>query len=347
MKRTTLTSENTAFVCRQLQLIIRSGLDAGGALALAAEDCDDKTLKALLEDLSSALDSGLALDEALEASGAFPGYVCALAKVGRRTGKSEEAFSALADYYYRQAELEKSLRSALLYPSMLILVMLAVIVLLFTRVLPMFEDVYERLGASMSGAAAWMLALGRGMEALLPLFALILFLFVVSLALFVLSVPFRRSILARWNRRRGDRGLSRLMGRARFACALAMGLGSGLHPEEALSLASLTRAGTPAEADCLGCGDALSRGEKLGTALREARLLPAASCRFLELAEMSGCADSVAGEIAEKLSREAEEELEKALGRIEPAMVLVCCAVVAAALLSVMLPLVNIMTSIA
>ena len=347
MKKKILTSEETAFLCRELQLIIRSGLEAGGALALVAEDCGDKALKELILSLVDALDSGLSLADALQSSGALPGYVCALAKVGQATGRSEEAFAALADYYFRQAELEKGLKNALLYPSVLILVMLAVIVVLFTRVLPMFEDVYARLGASLSGAAALMLSIGRAMEALLPLFAAIIAVFVIFAGLFALCLPFRRACLDFWRRHFGDRGLARLLGRARFAAALAMGMKSGLLAEEALSLAALTLAGTPAEERCESCAAALAGGEALGKALRGAALMPAANCRLLELAEKGGCADSVMVEIAEKLARSGEEELEKALGRVEPAMVLVCCAIVAAALLSVMLPLMNIMRTIA
>ena len=124
MKKKILTSEETAFLCRELQLIVRSGMDSGGALALVAEDCGDKALKNLILSLVESLDSGLSLAEALRLSGALPGYVCALANVGQATGRSEEAFAALADYYFRQAELEKGLKNALLYPSVLILVML-------------------------------------------------------------------------------------------------------------------------------------------------------------------------------------------------------------------------------
>ena len=346
MKKRTLTIETTALICRELQLIVRSGVDAAGALALAAKDCGDAAAEKVLAEMVESLDSGLALDAALEKSGVFPGYVCALARVGRRSGKSEEAFAALADYYFRQAQLEKGLKNALLYPAMLILVMLAVIVVLFTRVLPMFEDVYERLGASMTGLASWMLALGRAMEALLPLFAAILAIFVLFLACFVLSDSFRGGCLRLWNRRRGDRGIARLMGRSRFAGALAMCLGSGMNPEEALALAALTRAGTPAEGRCRRCAEALAAGVGLGAALMEAQLLPAGGCHLLELAEKGGCADAVTAEIAERLARDADARLEETLGRVEPAMVLICCAIVACALLSVMLPLINIMSAI-
>ncbi len=346
MDKNKLTNEETDLLCREIELIIRSGLDAGGAMALVAADSDNKTVRKTASELAERLDAGMSLAAAIRSNGAFSEYVCALAEVGETAGKSEEAFRALADHYSRQERLERGLKNALLYPGMLVLVMLAVIVVLFTKVLPVFEDVYARLGAGLGGAAAWMLDVGRALSAAMPLLCLILAAVIVLLALFALSMSFRDRVLAAWRRRFGDKGLGRSLSRARFAGALAMALQSGMNAEEAVSLGGLTLKGTHAEERCTLCGEKLGRGASLGSALIESDLLPSRSCRLLELGEKGGCADSVMAEIAEKLTEESEDALQKSLGRVEPALVLVCCAIVAVVLLSVMLPLLNIMSAI-
>lgn len=344
MKKIKLTSEKTALLCREMQLIIRSGLEAGGALSLTAAESDDADIKAVAQQLAETIDGGESLASAIKASGAFPEYVCALSEVGRNTGKSEEAFGALADHYFRQDRLERGLKNALLYPGMLILVMLGVVVLLLTKVLPVFDEAYARLGASLGGVAFRLLQLGQWFSAALPFVCLLMAVAVAFLACFALSDAFRAKILG--TESRSDRGLAGKMLRARFAGALAMGLQSGMRSEEALELASLTLKGSIAARRCLECGEELARGEALGAALRKSGLLPAGQSRLLELAERSGCADSVMAEIAQRLTEKSEEELEKALGRVEPALVLVCCLVIGAVLLSVMLPLMNIMSGI-
>ncbi len=346
MKNSKLTNEETAYLCREMELIVRSGLDAGGAMALVAADSDIKSVKETALGMAEELDTGLSLASAIRKCGRFPDYVCALAEVGETTGKSEEAFRALSGHYFRQAKLERGLKNALLYPAMLVLVMLAVIVVLLTKVLPVFEDVYARLGASLSGAAAWLMDIGRALSAAMPLVCLILAAVIVLVALFALSESFRRRVIAVWRARFGDRGLGRSLARARFAGALAMGLQSGMNAEESVSLAGLTLAGTPAAERCAACGDKLGNGAGLGTALLECELLPARSCRLLELGEKGGCADTVMAEIADKLTEESEEALHKSLGKVEPTLVLICCAIVAVVLLSVMLPLLNIMSAI-
>lgn len=344
MKKVKLTNEKTALICRELELIVRSGLEAGGALALTAEESGDRDIRFAASALVEKLDSGESLASAIRKCGLFPEYVCTLAELGHATGKSEAAFAALAEHYFRRDSLERGLKNALLYPSVLILVMLAVIVLLLTKVLPLFEEAYLRLGASMGGAAEWLLGLGRGLAGAMPFVCLLLAAVAAFAAAVALSPALRERLMALWRRR--ERGVGKSLSEARFAGALALGLQSGMAAEEALDLASSTLGGEKSREACRVCAEALSGGVSLGSALRRSGLLPPGSCRLLELGERSGSADSVMGEIAARLTEKSEEQLQNALGRIEPALVLGCCLVIGAVLLAVMLPLMGIMGGI-
>ena len=88
------------------------------------------------------------------------------------------------------------------------------------------------------------------------------------------------------------------------------------------------------------------RGESLSHVLKESRILPASACRMLDLGIRSGNGDMVMEEIAERLSADASYALEQKAARVEPMMVLTASALVGCILLSVMLPLMHIMTMI-
>ena len=150
-------------------------------------------------------------------------------------------------------------------------------------------------------------------------------------------------IKPRW----GDRGIARRLSDARFAQALSMGMRSGLPMEESLDLAQGLLEEVPAaSARCRACRSLLEEGCDLAQALRQTQVLPASACRMLALGVRSGSADSVMEEISRRLAREADQALEDRTAQIEPAMVLVCSLMVGAILLSVMLPLMNIMSAI-
>ena len=154
-------------------------------------------------------------------------------------------------------------------------------------------------------------------------------------------------MLGLWRRRWGDRGISRKLMDARFAQALAMGLSSGLPLEDALDLAGGLLEEVPEAARrCRDCRRRLEEGAELAAAMRESGVLPASACRLLALGARSGAGDTVMEEISVRLSREAAQALEERTAQVEPAMVLVCSVLVGAVLLSVMLPLMDIMAAI-
>ena len=137
------------------------------------------------------------------------------------------------------------------------------------------------------------------------------------------------------------------MNDARLAQALAMGMASGMPLEEAVELASGLLEDVPqAKARCMDCRSRLDQGERVSTAMKESKLLPAASCRLLELGQRGGAGDAAMEKIAADLSEESETALEEQVSRVEPALVLVCSLLVGLILLSVMLPLMHIMSAI-
>ena len=116
---------------------------------------------------------------------------------------------------------------------------------------------------------------------------------------------------------------------------------------EAVELgATLLKDAPAAVRRCEECRKLLEEGESLSKALGETGLLPASACRLLTLGIRGGSGDEVMEEIAQRLSEDAQLALENKVSKVEPALVLVTSVLVGAILLSVMLPLMNIMTAI-
>jgi type IV pilus assembly protein PilC len=218
---------------------------------------------------------------------------------------------------------------------------------LLSQVLPVFNDVYASLGGRLTGVAGGLLLLGRGLDAVMPLLCAILVLAVLFLASIYILPPVRKQVMSFWHKHQGDKGISRKMHDAHTAQALAMGLRSGLTPEESLDLACQLLSDTPAAADrCKQCRQRLEDGLDMAEALGESGVLPPSSCRLLSLGLHGGTGDAVMEEISRRLSEEADLALEAKVARIEPTLVLLTSLLVGAILLSVMLPLMHIMTAI-
>ncbi len=346
MNNNILSNDSISALCLELSMLLHAGVGTGDGLTLMAEESaeGDKELFALM---SQKADEGLPLSAIMKETGRFPVYVCGLVQVGEQSGRLEDALAALSQYYEERARLDRRVRSALLYPAVMLALMLVVITVLLVQVLPIFEDVYASLGGRLTGVAGGLLAIGQWLDGAMPVLLVLLALVVVFFGLFAAVGGFREKVMALWRGKRGDKGLSRMMNNARVAQALSMGMASGLPMEEAVTLAGELMADIPAaQARCTQCRDQLDNGESLSTAMKASGLLPAAQCRLLELGQRSGAADTAMEKLARDLAQESETALEDRVSRVEPALVLVCSVLVGMILLSVMLPLMNIMAAI-
>lgn len=341
-----ISHEEISSLCMELSLLLHAGVGIGDGLALLLED-SDAVYKDLLTGMADQVDEGVPLSVAMKESGCFPVYVSGLAEVGEKSGRLEEALLALSKYYEYRTRLDRRIRSALLYPAVMLLLMLLVIAVLLVKVLPIFDDVYKSLGGQLTGVAGGLLTLGRLLDKAMPVLWLLLAALVIFLGLFAGVSGFRTRILGWWRGIWGDKGISRQMNTARLAQALSMGMASGLSLEESVSLAAgLVEDVAGARERCSDCSRRLEQGETQGNALKNSGLLPASSCHLLELGLKSGAGERSMEKIAGDMAENSEAALEEAVSRVEPALVLVCSALVGLILLSVMLPLMHIISAI-
>jgi len=347
MKKQKFTYADISTLCLELALFLHAGADPSSGLVLLADETKTTWMKNCFLEMASGIDNGSPLSDAFEQTDLFPSDVCNMIRVGEKTGRVEESLRALSSYYDRRDSMDRQLRSALLYPSVLMMVMLTVIVVLLTKVLPIFSSVYSSLGGQMTGIAGGLLKFGELLNSLLPLLCVVLGIAAIFIIAFATVQSFREKITSIFTKSRNNKGLSKKMITARFAEALSMSICSGLTTTEAVKSAALLLSDAPSAVKrSMECIEKLENGEPLSNALHDTELLPSAECRLLTLGQASGSAETAAAEIAHRLAREAEDALERRISFIEPIMVVATSVLVGMILLTVMLPLTHIMTAI-
>lgn len=347
MRTKELSNLEIADLCRELALLIHAGVGIGDGLALLCEEEQEPVYKGMLSEMAQDVDAGAFLSQAMERTGRFPTIVTGLLHVGETAGNLEEALNALAKYHESREKMKRQLVSSLTYPAILLVLMLVVIIVLLSQVLPVFNEIYQSLGGQLTGVAGGLLLLGQLLRRAIPVLCVLLAVALAFGGLFWLHGGFRGKVMSVWNARWGDRGIARKWNNARFAQALAMGFHSGLPLEEAADMAGKLLKDNPGAAKrCETCCQMLTQGEDLSHALAVTELMSPSACRLLTLGVRSGSGDSVLEEISRRMQDEAQQALETAVSKVEPALVLVTSALVGVILLSVMLPLMNIMTAI-
>lgn len=347
MEKLLFSNEETGAICASLAYLSHAGISNANALALVAEDESRPKFKKVLSEMADRADHGEYMSEVFKASGCFDNYVCELLTVGEKTGRTEEALDSLSKSCEKRASLDRQLKSALVYPSVLLLIMLAVIAVLLIYVLPIFDQVYSQLGSGLTGVAGGLLHFGRVLGNLTPLLIALFVAAVVFLALFSAVAPFREKVLNLFWKSGKDKGVAAKISTARFAQGLAMCMGSGMDVDESIEMAASLPGSDSRLAEKLAEFKMLmAAGQTMTGSVKEAGLLPAAECRMLEAGVRGGSGDMAMEQISARLTEESDAALADSISRIEPTMVIISSVLVGLILLSVMLPLINVMAAI-
>jgi type IV pilus assembly protein PilC len=161
MKIRKLTDEELGAFNRELAMIMRAGILPSDAIAAMKADCADSRETEILQKLYEKLEAGSPLWEAAENAGVFPVYMLRMLKLGETSGRLQQVCTRLAEHYERLAEISASIRRAVTYPLIMLLLMVIVVTVLTVGVLPIFAGVYNDLGIELTAATAALMNFGE------------------------------------------------------------------------------------------------------------------------------------------------------------------------------------------
>ena len=330
----------------ELGLILQAGISVNEGILLVAEDEADPQIKKVLLSVFDRLEAGGELSLGLRETGAFPKYMVDMVNIGENTGSLESVFKGLSSYYERQESISMSIRSAIVYPVILFVMMIVVIGVLIIEVLPIFNDVFAQLGSTMSSTAMGFLRIGEAIKNGRFIILGVIALIVLLCAAIVFNESVRLKTFSFFNRLFSKTKLGKDVATARLASAMAMGLSAALDIDRSLEMAENLNKGSAVSDRISRCRLLITEGGSFFEAVVKAELFSPLHSRMLSIGLKAGAADSVMEEIARRTSIEVNDEIDRVIGKVEPVLVVIMSVLVGLVLLSVMLPLMGIMSSI-
>ena len=337
--------ELSAF-CLQIGLLLEAAVPLDEGLAIMAEDAGCEDEKQLLLYMAEGAELGDPFFKVLEDAGTFPLYVVRMAKLGQQSGTLDQMMKSLSDYYEKEYRLLVNVKNALTYPIMMVVMLLVVLFVLFSKVMPVFDQVYEQLGAKMSPAARSAIRLG-GLFSGAALIAAA----VIALAVFGIWAAsrfgHRISLVDKMvNYVKCHSRIALAIANRRFTSVLALTLKSGREFEKGLELAGELVDNGKVAAQIEKCGRTLETGASYYQAMKDTGLFSGFYVQMIKVGSRSGRLDAVMEEISEDFEQAADQSMDNMLARFEPTIVAVLAVSVGLVLLSVMLPLVGVLAAI-
>lgn len=346
-KKIRLESQELAWLCEQIALIQKSGIPLPEGIVLLAESADLPRQTGVLKAIAAEMRNYIPLSEALEKLDTFPAYLVRMTKIGEISGNLDHVMTNLADFYTRDAELRKKIRSALIYPVVLLLMMLGIIILLVVRVLPVFGEILSSFGGTMPGFSQGLLSFGAFIATNAFWFLPLLIVVIIGIVLYLRRTATGRRFMDKLRIKLPLVGpLYQRIYTSRFAIALSYMLRSGIDLDTALSMAEAVMDNSVVSERIGLCRQKIRNGTDTFVALQETDLFPKLFVRMLAIGNRTGEMDVMMQKIARAYESEVDSRLVRLTGIVEPLLVVILSVIVGAILLTVMLPLVEIMSSI-
>ena len=218
-----------ASFCEQLAMIISAGIPTYEGISILLEDAPDEETKIILQKIYEPLEMGETFHAALLASGVFPQYALDMVEIGELSGRLEEVLHALQHYYEREESIREGIKNAVTYPLIMMGIMIAIIFVLITKVLPVFNQIYSELGSGLTGFAFTMMQFSNFVNQ----YAVPILIGILLLAFTIYAYTKTTSFKLNMKKRK----LALYTASSRFANCMYMALSSGLDLTQGLDLA--------------------------------------------------------------------------------------------------------------
>lgn len=330
--------------CEQFSIILRSGMSAIEGLAILNDDSQTERGKEILTFLYKDMEESGSLAHAMEQSGAFPASAAAYVRTGEETGCLDEVMKGLSAFYAKEIQITDQIQSAVAYPLVMLGMMTAVIVILLVKVLPVFRQVFRQLGLEMSWISGALLGIGETLSRYSTAF-LVLLAAMIGFILFLVLHPkgqeLIRKIVCRFP---GMKEIPVNLDYSRLCQCISLGIRSGLSPELCVELAGAVVTQTEIREKLASIQKQLAEGYGFIEAITESGLFKAMELRLISLGFQAGASDEVMEKLAEQYEEKSTDSVSHIVSILEPTIVIVLSILVGLVLLSVMMPLLGLLS---
>lgn len=340
------TNTELSSFCGQIALILKSGISSMEGLTIMLEDTSAKDERVILEALLSNMQETGSFYEALKSVKIYPSYMLHMVQIGEETGTLDEVMEALQNHYEREDSIKKSIRNSITYPMIITAMMVIVIVVLLVKVMPIFNQVFIQLGSEMTGFSRMLMHIGTAINSYSAVLIAILAIIAVFVLYGIRTASGQKLFFNIGHKLRFTRVIYEEIAACRFASAMALTLSSGLNPERSMELVNALNDDPVFQEKIDLCMKKIEEGTDLSQALFTSGMFTGVYARMVSIGSKTGAMEQVMDQIADLYQSDIDTRMNNILAVLEPALVIALSLIVGVILLSVMLPLMGIMSSI-
>src|SRR5437660_3168060 len=337
----TLKASELAIFSRQLATMITSGMSILRSLYVLEEQTEGKFLKETIVAVRKDVEAGLALSDAMARHPkVFSPLFVAMTQAGEAGGVLEDALMRVADQLEKDASLRRQIRSAMIYPTLVIVFAVGVMLALVAFLVPVFEGVFKQFGGSLPAITQVSVRMSHAVTGYWWLMILL------TAAAVIAFLKWKKSARGRpqWDRLRLKVPLKigmivQLVAVARWSRTLSSLTRAGVPLLLALEITGKTGGNVVVERAMDGVIASVKRGGTIAAPLAQTPIFPAMVTHMVGVGEETGALDSMLDRVAEFYEEQVEASVKALTSILEPVMIIVIGGIVGFIVISMYLPL--------
>ena len=316
------STKELAFCCRQLSAMLTSGLTLVKALDILCKEQEKDSCKIIWRDVYENVQKGESFSASLEMhEGAFPQFLTSMVAAGESSGSLDVIMQRMSDHYAKENKMNNIIKGAMVYPIILLVLTIAIVIGLFTFILPAFMDMYEN--------ESDMPILTRGLNAISKFLTTKWYILIAIVAglvfgiIYALKVP---SIRLKFDRFliKGPviGGLITTIYTGRFARTLSSLYSSGIPMVECLERSSAILGNSYIDQCFENVIDEVKQGETLSASIQRSDLFDSMFCSIIYVGEESGALDEILVKTSDYYEEESESAVQRLVSMLEPCLII-------------------------
>jgi type IV pilus assembly protein PilC len=339
--------KDLAIMSRQMATMIGSGLSLLRTLNILAQQTESKPLAKILGEVRDDVEQGTAISNALLAHReTFPPIMINMVRAGETGGFLDGALESIAQNFEKEVKLRATIKSALTYPVIVLIMSLVAVVVMLIFIVPIFADMFKGLGSQLPAPTQFLVTASNAMVWLLPL------LLVGGIAF---SIWWRKNKNAESVRKVVDPAKLKLpvfgmllkkIAVARFARNFSNMIGAGVPILQALKIVGETSGNWVIENALNEVGESVRQGHSISAPLLRQSAFPPMVTQMIAVGEDAGSLEVMLNKIADFYDDEVQSATEQLTAMIEPLMIAFLGVVIGGMVVALYMPIFSIATAI-
>ncbi|MDE5557670.1 MAG: type II secretion system F family protein [Ruminococcus sp.] len=322
------STKELTFNCRQLSAMLTSGLTLVKAIDILTKEQENEKGKAIWQDIYENVQKGESFSSALEMhAGSFPDFLISMVGAGESSGSLDVIMTRMADHYNKEGKLKNTVKSAMMYPMILLVLCVVIVIFLFAFIMPTFIAMYEdpddmpALTKFVAGISDFIIQ---------KWYVLIVIVAGLFFGIqYALKVPsFRLKIDRLMIKGPGFGPLMTKIYTGRFARTLSSLYSSGIPMVECLERASAVLGNSYIDEKFVEVVDEVKQGETLSNAITRSEVFENMFCSILYVGEESGALDSILEKTSDYYEEESDAAVQRLVSMVEPLLLIFMAVII-------------------